>query len=477
MDTIYNAEGCFYRALDDEPVFVILARDPCAAETVRWWVTLRQALIGRGEKPLEDHEKLADALSTAQAMTVWRSDATGPEWIDGPRWKVEEVPTRELVDCAEIARLQDRVRELEEIISTAQHQTVDAIKTCLDITSLVDLPPEEGRPDAILRKRLENYEDDHRVTISAGALRKVIRATPFVAVDLAAKVAMGLRQITTEYLATVAATTWPNARKDAMNKFADRINGFAAELEEGSIIGKSLQSRPIRVHPAMAEPYQPSDSPAKLANEIRDWVGDRDTERATTLLRIAERVRNLPEPDPYDAFAKGSPAAIISAIGRTTGTTFDPASGTMRRPEEMTQLERFHAGIALPGDTSEGLDITEVPDMPAHRFAVFDKSDGWAYGRGLEIAPSHIPAMLDRLEADGYMLVSIVGSQADKIGMMFRRVPPAKRSKAPDVAFLGTFEGHAVYVALQTPRHVRSCIASLLAEPCGAGGLGRGLEP
>ncbi len=207
MDTIYNAEGCFYRALDDEPVFVILARDPCAAETVRWWVTLRQALIGRGEKPLEDHEKLADALSTAQAMTVWRSDATGPEWIDGPRWKVEEVPTRELVDCAEIARLQDRVRELEEIISTAQHQTVDAIKTCLDITSLVDLPPEEGRPDAILRKRLENYEDDHRVTISAGALRKVIRATPFVAVDLAAKVAMGLRQITTEYLATVAATT------------------------------------------------------------------------------------------------------------------------------------------------------------------------------------------------------------------------------------------------------------------------------
>lgn len=384
MDTIFNAEGCFYRALDDEPVFVLLARDPCAAEAVRWWVTLRQALIGKGQKPLEDHAMLGEALSTAQAMVEWRSDATDPaKYPNDPRWKVEHVPTRDLVEADEIARMQDRIRELEEMISPSL--------------------PLDGQPD----------------------------------------------------------------------------------------------------------------SPAKLANEIREWVGDRDTERATALLRIAERVRNLPMAAP------DSPAAAIAAIGKATGTVFDPMTETMRRADNLGPVDRHavivacdemeavirgttwphsrkrqmvgfanrirhaigeamslrtHRGEVAP-EESEPADITEVPDMPAHRFAVFDKSDGWAYGRGLEIAAPHIPAMLDRLEADGYVLVSIVGSQADKIGMMFRRVPPAKGTKAPDVAFLGTYDGHAVYVALQTPRHVRGCIASLLQQPCGPEGRGRGLEP
>jgi len=68
-------------------------------------------------------------------------------------------------------------------------------------------------------------------------------------------------------------------------------------------------------------------------------------------------------------------------------------------------------------------DVTEIetPDMPPHRFAMFDKGKGWAYGRGLEINPAHIPAMLDRMEADGYTLVAALGAQADKVGMIFQR--------------------------------------------------------
>lgn len=70
-------------------------------------------------------------------------------------------------------------------------------------------------------------------------------------------------------------------------------------------------------------------------------------------------------------------------------------------------------------------DVTEIdtPELPPHRFAMFDKGKGWAYGRGLEINPTHIPAMLDRMEADGYTLVAALGSQADKVGMIFRRGP------------------------------------------------------
>lgn len=102
MDNIFNKNGCFYRALDDEPIFVLLARDPCFAEAVRWWVTLRQALIGSGQKPLEDHEVLADALSTATAGLVWRNDATDPakgyDAGEHARWHVEKAPDRDLVE-------------------------------------------------------------------------------------------------------------------------------------------------------------------------------------------------------------------------------------------------------------------------------------------------------------------------------------------------------------------------------------------
>lgn len=70
-------------------------------------------------------------------------------------------------------------------------------------------------------------------------------------------------------------------------------------------------------------------------------------------------------------------------------------------------------------------DVTEIdtPDTPPHRFAMFDKGKGWAYGRGLEINPAHIPAMLDRMEEDGYTLVAALGAQADKVGMIFQRGP------------------------------------------------------
>lgn len=77
------------------------------------------------------------------------------------------------------------------------------------------------------------------------------------------------------------------------------------------------------------------------------------------------------------------------------------------------------------GEPTTSRDVTEIdtPDMPPHRFAMFDKGKGWAYGRGLEINPSHIPAMLDRMEEDGYTLVAALGAQADKVGMIFQRGP------------------------------------------------------
>lgn len=106
----------------------------------------------------------------------------------------------------------------------------------------------------------------------------------------------------------------------------------------------------------------------------------------------------------------------------------------VRRMLELTKDQVWHGELGRlwqelwrdhPLPSASSRDVTEIdtPDMPPHRFAMFDKGKGWAYGRGLEINPAHIPAMLDRMEEDGYTLVAALGAQADKVGMIFRRGP------------------------------------------------------
>lgn len=55
---------CFSKAEPDEPVFVLLGRDPLAAALVEFWATAREQ-IG------EDPEKVAEARACADAMAAW----------------------------------------------------------------------------------------------------------------------------------------------------------------------------------------------------------------------------------------------------------------------------------------------------------------------------------------------------------------------------------------------------------------------
>lgn len=564
MDTIYNTEGCFYRALEDEPVFVLLARDPCAAETVRWWVTLRQALIGRGEKPLEDHETLASAMKDAASMVAWRSEATDPS-IHGqtPRWKSESVPERKLISRVEydaliaehdatVAEMSAHIAELEETISSGQNRPGWPPSAFL-LRRAIELGT-EGDADALVTKHLRDMPDDKLVTLHASTLREALAAAmrnrekakslaislsadtsgvrealrtvadqidalirgddlgipyddwqrlkqrmepfvkdirdqvekvmplPFIAVDLAAKMSVGLSQMADEYVAVVNSTTWPTTRKNQMLGFADRMRGYARELAEGRMTGERLRSRTVGKSPLLGEPYTPGDTPAKLADEIRDWVGDKDTERAREMLRLAERVRNLKGPrDPYKAFAAAPTEEVILDTLR-------------RKPEIVREMLADKA----PSDT---VDVTDTPELPPHRFTLFEKGREWAYGRGLEINPSHIPAMLDRMEGDGWHLQCVFGGiEPTKVGMLFyRRQPsafeiahgygdwpdaplPAKADDKPlswpQQHFLGTLGPWPVWVGKDMPEGERACLRDAIASsPCGADGMGRGQEP
>ena len=66
-----GAYDCYEKAEPDEPMFILLARDPLAAQVVRYWVALRMQ-----SKPPTSGEavKQDEALRCADAMDRWREE-------------------------------------------------------------------------------------------------------------------------------------------------------------------------------------------------------------------------------------------------------------------------------------------------------------------------------------------------------------------------------------------------------------------
>jgi hypothetical protein len=56
---------CYAKALPDEPMFILLARDPIAPDLIRQWAEQR---LEEGE----DREKVDEAFACADAMDKWR---------------------------------------------------------------------------------------------------------------------------------------------------------------------------------------------------------------------------------------------------------------------------------------------------------------------------------------------------------------------------------------------------------------------
>ena len=70
-------DGCFARAMDDEPMFVLLGRDASAPQRVRDWATQRSADISMGKKPSSDMDSVNEAFECAARMEAWREKNDG----------------------------------------------------------------------------------------------------------------------------------------------------------------------------------------------------------------------------------------------------------------------------------------------------------------------------------------------------------------------------------------------------------------
>lgn len=62
---------CYANAEPDEPMFILLGRDPHAASAVRKWADDREAFIKAGHKPAEDMHMVWEARECADAMEAY----------------------------------------------------------------------------------------------------------------------------------------------------------------------------------------------------------------------------------------------------------------------------------------------------------------------------------------------------------------------------------------------------------------------
>lgn len=74
--------GCFARAMDDEPMLVLLGRDQSAPGLARAWADQREADINAGRKPASDMEQVMSARAEADRMEAWREENDGA-WRNG----------------------------------------------------------------------------------------------------------------------------------------------------------------------------------------------------------------------------------------------------------------------------------------------------------------------------------------------------------------------------------------------------------
>lgn len=74
-ENVLNPNSCWNKAANNEPVFVLRAHDPLAAELVTLWAHRYKLSKGDWQRMTpEQQQKFADALTVAREMQQWQDE-------------------------------------------------------------------------------------------------------------------------------------------------------------------------------------------------------------------------------------------------------------------------------------------------------------------------------------------------------------------------------------------------------------------
>jgi hypothetical protein len=166
-------------------------------------------------------------------------------------------------------------------------------------------------------------------------------------------------------------------------------------------------------------------------------------------------------------------SVIQSAIGKLDDLGAIPGYALTINDIRETLFKGLEAApmAAMPREQvvvdSQPHDLAHNPEVPPHRFSTFHKGENYAYARGLEINPIHLPTALDAMQRDGWHLLAIFGqTDSQHVGFIFKRQP-------------GTvfFPSGMSVETVQDIQRTGGVVTSINGKPCGPDGMGRGLEP
>ena len=99
-----NPDSCINKAAEDEPVFVLRAKDPCAITTINYWISKRLELLDADPTPTK-HDRAKEMSKTKEAhilamdMEHWRlANRLENAVIEDPDDE-DETPLKECDNC------------------------------------------------------------------------------------------------------------------------------------------------------------------------------------------------------------------------------------------------------------------------------------------------------------------------------------------------------------------------------------------
>lgn len=488
--------NCYKAALPDEPMFVMLARDPAAPETLRHWANQRR-LLGKVATE-DDQDRIAEALALASRMENWRLANLDP--LGGtPTWRlprpegewgapVEYVPAER--DGEEAVRL--NIEWLKSLLTglesgeTHPSETIALLRLAMnspDRRRAFDLLGEFGHQKVYVEHDCPEFMREQMTE----RLRTARYGGPVDSINGVPTTQAGEER------------RWDSIR---INKLVDT----AVEKASYSVGGRERLKRKIAdLGYERLGDLATSGNYEALAS-LERFVGSLEADHSPVLGRLRNVIEKLDDgrlPTPHDlyrAVAKSDNGGgwdyECIGIGVTDlkeiekmllqGDSVIP-SGSIRipghaDPQTLDQIAEVYRRASLPQPTvgtkptmdTKPDDLAHAPEVPPHRFSQFIKGERYAYARGLEVNPTHLPTALDAMAKDGWNLLAIFGqTDSANVGFIFERYePPLYRIEMGKPMF----DGFAAETKPQSPQ-MDAYEQGIPLDDIDVTGYGRGLQP
>lgn len=522
--SIPGAFRCYEAALPDEPMFVILGRDPAGPATIDFWANQR---IKMGKVSTDDdRDRIRAAVDEAKDFQQWRDEqiAFAQENDQPPIWKLprimDERPIPQFVENTRID-IVGRMRKQDAELINEAIRTLEPLVQSMESHSRIGLHESLRKLHAAdWAKKLKDCVSRLQAGFSAEPELEASYELPAsdIAIDptFREKIAIGLREVIKDM------REYFNVEGPALT-FVNRIDSYVSELEASRV--NPYETFAAQLRRQQDKPVSYLWSPGADGDEIR--VTPLSFSRMGELLDYAtcygEFDENTPNgtqskyPEittPMNDVRRGSIWAYKRAMGiipegveppvavEPTPKTSVYTEGLFevpghREPQTMKQIAEvyrlYYNGrppVAYEGTPisdswhnkkdlyriaeleaevealkitkdSKPDDLAHAPEVPHHRFSVFHAGKHFAYARGLEVNPTHLTTALDAMAESGWYLIAIFGqTDSQHIGFIF------ERGVKPAVEVISPFAAAELYKQ-----------GAPLEDIWKATGFGRGLEP